>query len=519
MKNKIPLKNIRFGKTDAFNELKEYGTEWFKKAFFNYEKYNIDDFIEGRKYYICGDKGSGKTSFLRYLQCELQEDMNNLIIPIRFKSEIDELDRRSIIIAANNVEEISAEGINDFKSNDSAVLVWCVYIINKFFEIYQEKGEFAFFHDNQEFSEIQKLLKIVYPRKENTILPKIKHGQLTIETKALKLLDAKLCLDLDVDKSAKKANVNFIKIGKSIINKFAKLEYDRNRAYIIFDELELSVHSKKDNKRDIKLVRDLILAIDKLNEICKENGFDIHLIASVRNEVIRSVYTTGFEINKCIEDYGTVITWNQRTGSFSNNSLLNILENKIIASEIEYGITNHGDIWNKYFEPTINNTDVRKYILEYTWMHPRDIVRLMNNVQENCSSTDELFTQEAFDKALKAYSKASWNEMSEELILKYNSEDIKTIKAVFNNIKVPFNLKILNERIDQLSHIDSNVDKLLKKHQLIDILKDLFELGIIGNSGQRMIFKFLGDDELALIEDMIIHKPLRNFFAVKSRNT
>lgn len=95
-------------------------------------------------------------------------------------------------------------------------------------------------------------------------------------------------------------------------------------------------------------------------------------------------------------------------------------------------------------------------------MHPKDIVRLMNNVQENCSSTDELFTQEVFDKVLNAYSNASWNEMSEELILKYNSEDIKTIKAVFNNIKVPFNRKILNKRIEQLSLIDSNVDKLLK---------------------------------------------------------
>ena len=32
-----------------------------------------------------------------------------------------------------------------------------------------------------------------------------------------------------------------------------------------------------------------------------------------------------------------------------------------------------------------------------------------------------------------------------------------------------------------------------------------------------MIFKFMEDDDLAVTEDMIIHKPLRNFFAVKSR--
>ena len=32
-----------------------------------------------------------------------------------------------------------------------------------------------------------------------------------------------------------------------------------------------------------------------------------------------------------------------------------------------------------------------------------------------------------------------------------------------------------------------------------------------------MIFKFMEDDDLAITEDMIIHKPLRNFFGVKSR--
>ena len=151
MEEKLELSKIKFGKTDAFNELKEYGTEWFKTAFFNYKKYSIDDFICGNKYYICGDKGSGKTSFIRYLQCELQEDTNNLIIPIRFKTEIDDLDRKSIITASNNVKEISAEGVEASRESSDTVLVWCVYIINKFIESYQEMGEFSFFKDTTEF--------------------------------------------------------------------------------------------------------------------------------------------------------------------------------------------------------------------------------------------------------------------------------------------------------------------------------------------------------------------------------
>ena len=43
-------------------------------------------------------------------------------------------------------------------------------------------------------------------------------------------------------------------------------------------------------------------------------------------------------------------------------------------------------------------------------------------------------------------------------------------------------------------------------------LEKMYEWGVIGNSGARMAFKFLGDRDLAPTNKMIIHTPLRNFF-------
>ncbi len=82
-----------------------------------------------------------------------------------------------------------------------------------------------------------------------------------------------------------------------------------NNVWILFDELELSVQSKKMNKRDIQLVRDLILAIERLNNVCRHRNFPIHVIAAIRSEVINSVYSAGYEINKSVEDFGKEITW------------------------------------------------------------------------------------------------------------------------------------------------------------------------------------------------------------------
>ena len=41
-------------------------------------------------------------------------------------------------------------------------------------------------------------------------------------------------------------------------------------------------------------------------------------------------------------------------------------------------------------------------------------------------------------------------------------------------------------------------------------------IGVLGNSGQRMRFKFLKDDDLDPVGKMIIHTPLRNYFAVQA---
>lgn len=517
MVKKLKISELKFGKTDAFNELNAYGEIWFKKAFFNYDKYNIDDFMIGKKYYLCGDKGSGKTSFLRYLQCQLSENPENLIIPIRFKSDLDNEDKKNLVVASNikNVKETTITDLNTPSENSDAVLVWMVYIINKIFSYADTQGEFEVFKDTTSLNKLSKLLKILYPEVKTRILPKIKHGQIKISTNILKTIDTELMLDLEADINSQA--ISFSRLGKAIVRLYSELESSRNSAYVIFDELELSVRSKSEHNRDVKLVRDLVLAIDKLNNINRQNSYNVFIMASIRNEVLNSVDNVGYEINKCIEDFGIIISWCQKGGSYNDNKLLNIIENKIIACEEEANIIEHGDIWSKYFPKKIHKMETKRYILGYTWMHPRDIIRLMNYAQSECNNNDKIFLQEHFDKAMKAYSAATWKEISEELILMYTSDELQLIKMIFTNIEVPFTFQYLIKRTNDLKQVYPEIELFFKNHTMSKLLNDLFKLGVIGNTGQRMVFKFLGDEDLAITEDMIIHKPLRNFFAVKSR--
>ena len=48
---KLELKDLYFGKTDAYNELMETGPEQFEKSFWQNEQYDIEDFFNGTPLY------------------------------------------------------------------------------------------------------------------------------------------------------------------------------------------------------------------------------------------------------------------------------------------------------------------------------------------------------------------------------------------------------------------------------------------------------------------------------------
>ena len=124
--------------------------------------------------------------------------------------------------------------------------------------------------------------------------------------------------------------------------------------YVLIDELELSVKSKKQREADIELVRDLISAVDRMNRVSKDKSYAVNFYASVRTDVVDSVLSSGYEINKCIEDYGVTIEWYQRGGNYVDNPLLKVLEKKVNASEKENLGKESNNVWETYFVKKIN---------------------------------------------------------------------------------------------------------------------------------------------------------------------
>ena len=167
-----------------------------------------------------------------------------------------------------------------------------------------------------------------------------------------------------------------------------------------------------------------------------------------------SVYT--------IEDRGVEINWFQKGGSYTENQLLTIVENKIRASEQMKELQPTDNIWEQYFCSEVNKEETRKFILNNSLYRPRDIIRLMLAVHDYTGKSEK-FTQEMFDKAQQDYSELMWTEIKDELRLSYPEDEVDAIFRLLNRITMPFTYDSLIERVQMLGKIYPNllVDNLL----------------------------------------------------------
>lgn len=92
MSGNLRLRDLQMGQTDAKNELindTPAERKLFCDSFLMPENVRISDFETGRKYFILGLKGTGKTALLRYIDINLQ-DRGFASSFILFKSDFKE---------------------------------------------------------------------------------------------------------------------------------------------------------------------------------------------------------------------------------------------------------------------------------------------------------------------------------------------------------------------------------------------------------------------------------------------
>ncbi|MBE5814286.1 MAG: hypothetical protein E7320_03630 [Clostridiales bacterium] len=515
---RLKLSNLYIGKTDGYNEFLEYGQDKCKDLFFQLSCLDVNDFLSGRRYYICGDKGTGKTMLLKYIESLVAGEPDRKFSEfIRFRRDFDEDERNQMKRAGvpqAPFEEILDRDIPSDKSID-CTLAWQVYLIKVIIcrlEKFTEGGVFD--RETEPWGKLQKLISLVYKESDTSdavkrIIPKLKRGNIEIDIGKL----AKIGVEFEWD-SDKSRTVSFASLGKKIVELYSNLSPDECDMYVFVDELELSLKKTKNYERDITLIRDLIFAIQYMNEIAKKRGYNVYIMTAIRNEVYREVKSKGLEINKPIHDFGVQISWQQKGGDIRTQPLLRMLERRFQYSEEQMGLEITEDVFEEYFVKSVGrgNIPIRNYILDQTWLRPRDIIRFFSIIQEVANEKD-FIDQETLDIVRQRYSEESWAEFEEILTVKYSDVEVSGIRQALTGLQVPFTSREFAAQIDGKAETFEEVENLKNGNRKpAHILRDLYDIGVIGNYGEVKRFAFKGDKDIDPMLPLTFHYPLLRYF-------
>lgn len=520
----LELSKISFGYIDAKDELLSKdakNSQSFMEAFCVPPNIDVEDFLTENKFIISGLKGTGKTALLRYLANKIKEKNKSAHTEfVLFKSEFSEEQRKEFSRVAGfaNRETRFVESPNSDVDSFSEVsgsdfeTVW-LWFLHKLIVDLIDTNKVDLFVRNQNFEKYRACVKSPKLSGENSgirrLIPNLKKGSVEISS------SPKFNLDFEWDDKEKNL-VNFNVFSRQIHELFKRLNPSSGKIFICLDELDYGSGDEIRRGRDASLIRDLIVVVNKIREVCSERCYPINFIVAIRSEVLKNVAVLGKEVNKIHDQFGQPIFWHQ-SGERPNHPLLEIIERRINVSESINRNQETADVWKEYFPAKIHNERPQDFILHQTLYRPRDLVRLFK-VGIDLNKKERVFAQKVFDSSRKLYSEKCWEELSEELLASYSPVELGAIETIFLGFKGDggdFSLQDLKTQVSGKAELYSEVKSLLEKHSVTNILEDLYRVGVIINTvSGKVRSSFRGDSKVILEGRFFVHRALRARFTV-----
>ncbi|WP_425339253.1 P-loop ATPase, Sll1717 family [Methylorubrum extorquens] len=293
-----------------------------------------------------------------------------------------------------------------------------------------------------------------------------------------------------------------------------------SRIYLFFDELNLSFGSRVQHKRDAVLIRDLIIAVDRINSHFIQYGIPFYVIAAVRSEVLNAVSVPTLEINKILTARGRELRWFSKTAS-EDAPIADLFRKKVNASEKIAGFPVSADVFSAYFRKNTFGMRAQDLIVELTWCNPRDLILLFGDACHG--DFKALFDEPTIIRVMERYSSDSWSEKVEELSVEYAPAELQSLRKLLLDFKRHFKVDEFERRKHQKASLDQAIAQFHSKRAASKVLEDLYRIGVIGQStrnptdyGNRIKqfeehWAYRGDHSFDPAAWMIIHKAFWPF--------
>ena len=471
---------IDFGPLDARHAAThgQFDEELFSRVFIDPSGIDLQEMARGRKPFIYGIKGSGKSAALKYLEISLRKNCECRFV------YFSDTTREATATTTHNVE-IPASELLQMKSPDEYWRSFVYVLIAKM--MYEGKG-----------SRSSRYLEFI--RRQSTSAPgsffeRLRKAAPTVSHWAGELGRAPKA-KIEGGTSTIITAEEFFADALSILSE-TRLP---RKFYLFIDEVEIAFHSKEQFNRDVALGESLVRTIRDLNESFRKRNIDVFVCCAVRKELSDRIL--GGDSSKIISDLGQEVSWQRPSWTYEDQDyihpLFQIALRRIYFSQNSpqkvFGRDQELAAIQQYFPFYTNGGPGTKgtqgQMLDLTTYRPRDI-SILFGAAKNFDRDRAEFRRETFFRLIrKPLKDALWRDFSEALRAEFSVQQISILSRILDKLPERFEFSDFLMAVDDFSS-DPTVAAMIDNSSDADwaeILRMLYTFGAVGNvePGERI---------------------------------
>lgn len=473
----LPVPEIDFGPIDAVNYRQKDNKNLLSKIL--YKEHFLDEIVRPSKFFLIGEKGTGKTSYSVYLE-------NN---------DYDNTRARVIELNATDYQKFVAlkrAGKLDVSSYTDAWKVILLLLMSDAVE--------KLIPDNMiwtsKFKAIREATTAYY---NDAFKPEVDYSlEMVKDSEAALALMAKYLQASEKEKvSERLSSTNFqislFSLQKQFEDALGSLSIPKN-VILFIDGIDIRPQEIHYDEY-IECIRGLANATWQLNSEffanIKDSKGRLKVCLLMRPDILDQM---GFQnLNAKVRDNGVVLNWQTIYDNFSSSPIFHLV-NGIITKQQKATDQNADLVWKHYFPYTVQNQRISEKaddpfigFLRYSFYRPRDIVQyltLMADYVAQHMSDKTHFTEKVFHRCEKDFSEYLLGEVKDYLSFYYGNVDFDQIVGFFsmfegkNNFSWDQFCAAFEKYRDDLPADEITVEELKGKPK--EFLQFLYSLNIIG---------------------------------------
>jgi hypothetical protein len=423
----LTVPELNLGSIDAVNYKQRSQKEYLSRIL--YKDQFLDSIISEGKYFVIGEKGTGKTSFAAFLQNNSYKGCLSKIV------SLNETDYRKFI----NLNQMGKFTVSDYTD------IWKVILLLLVGDLIADKGR-RNLANFQKFNTLQDAVQAYY---KNAFRPEVDYTLEMVANSedALKFVKAGIEAGFKDGSSEKTISSNFQMSLKALQLAFE----DAISPLKLSDDLILFIDGI-DIRPDqiefgpyIECIRGLANATWQLNTEffanIKDSKGRVKIALLMRPDILDNM---GFQnLNAKVRDNGVVLNWETAYDQFRSSPIFSMVCG--ILAKQQDPVVERSEAWAHYFRYELESRHISEKVddpfigfLRYSFYRPRDIIQYLQLMQDyvvQAENDKALFSRESFFKAQREYSDYLLGEVKDYLSFYYSTVDFDYLVGFFAQLE------------------------------------------------------------------------------------